>query len=147
MSTAVLSRSTIESNYRPIPTISTGRDFIASPSPELAALSRELAKLMALPTNWDRKGGVPVSHDAAFASLPVLQTGLDFGVIAHVMPLGDGSVLAEWQRDDRLLQIEWAADGSAEHNIAVDFELVSEGPLPSDVPGLFAFLLGVLRQR
>ncbi len=145
MSTEVLSHSMIKPRYWPAPPMATSREFVASPSPEYRAIIAEVAKLQTLPENWDSSGGLPVSKAAARASFDVLREGADRGAIAHVMPLSDGSMLAEWHFECRLLQIEWAPDGSAEYNIAMNFELLSEGPLPSDARGLFSFLLGDLR--
>lgn len=142
MSTACLIRRTIEPSYRPTAPISTSRDFVTSPSPEFTALIREVAKLTNLPVNWDLEGGLPVSQDAALSSLPVLRLGAELGVIAHVMPLSDGALLAEWHYGDRLLQIEWSPAGAGEYDYAELHELRDEGPLPHDPRGLFLYLLG-----
>ncbi len=145
MTTAVLSRSTIAPSYWPVAPISASRDFVVAPSPEFTALIREIAKLESLPANWDLEGGLPVSREAARASLPVLQLGAEFGIIAHVMPLCDGALLAEWHHGDRLLQIEWSPDGAGEYDYAERHELRDEGPLPQDARSLFLYLLGERR--
>ncbi len=141
MTTAVLSETAITTSDPPQQTLSTNRDLVFSPSPEFAALVREVSKLTALEYNWDFDGGVGVAHAAAQASFEALRIGVEFGLHAHVMPLGDGSLLAEWHHGDRLLQIEWSEAGVGEFNVAVSHELQIEGPLPRDASVLFMSLL------
>jgi hypothetical protein len=94
-----------------------------------------------LPIGWDEHGGLPVSQEAADASIRWVVFGIDLGLKAVVMPLGDGRLLAEWRYRERLLQIEWSSSGAGEYVVSARHEMIAEGALPFDPQPLFRFFL------
>ena len=120
--------------------ISTNHNIIASPSREASALIDAAVQLTQLEVNWDGQGGLPVTNSALSASLDVLIGAIQFGIAAHVMPVGDGGLLVEWKWNDRLLQVEWSANGTADCALLERNEILWDGPLPSDKSSLFQSL-------
>lgn len=117
--------------------ISANHNIIASPSREASALIDAAVQLTKLEVNWDGQGGLPVTYSALSASLDVLIGAVQFGIATHVMPVGDGGLLVEWKRNERLLQIEWSADGTADCALLERNEILWDGPLPADRSSLF----------
>lgn len=120
--------------------VSLNRDIISSPSMALKAMIDEVLEFTRFEQNRDREDGVPVSMDAAKASLRTLSAAVSYGLTPLVMPLGDGGLIAEWKHGNRLLQIEWSETGSSEYNLANNGVVESEGSLPP-APGELFFRL------
>jgi hypothetical protein len=117
------------------------REIIAAPSAALSVLLHELSRLIRLPPNWDLNEGVPVAPEAAWSSVGFLDAGLAYGLSAVLMPSSEGSLLAEWLHEHRLLQMEWFPDGTAEFTLSERHLLIASGAPPLNAAVLFATLL------
>lgn len=88
------------------------RDVSAVDLGKLRHLSREVNRLLAMPPDWDGRGGEPVDLEIVRTAVPLIGS-LAISTVAPVelFALPDGGLQAEWHLGNADVEIEFDVDG------------------------------------
>lgn len=109
---------------------------------DFAAAARQLARLLAMPPDWDSYGASPIDRQKAGAALYLVWIAIVSGApVPAIVPTSDGGIQLEWHRRGVDLEIRVISGASFE----VFFEelatgKVCEGEIGTDLAPLLDFL-------